>query len=49
MLHDEIILQKSLQKIALWATVLTPMTKYALEFAPFAIELEENIASFNEI
>lgn len=27
-------------KVALWATVLTPMTKYALEFAPFAIELE---------
>ncbi|KAJ7957298.1 Vacuolar amino acid transporter like [Quillaja saponaria] len=30
-------------KIALWATVLTPMTKYALEFAPFAIQLEHNI------
>lgn len=30
-------------KIALWATVLTPMTKYALEFAPFAIQLEQNI------
>lgn len=29
-----------LTKIALWATVLTPMTKYALEFAPFAIQLE---------
>lgn len=28
-------------KIALWATVLTPMTKYALEFAPFAIQLEQ--------
>ncbi|XP_043723666.1 amino acid transporter AVT1H [Telopea speciosissima] len=27
-------------KLALWATVLTPMTKYALEFAPFAIQLE---------
>ncbi|KAL4591186.1 hypothetical protein LXL04_004138 [Taraxacum kok-saghyz] len=27
-------------KIALWATVLTPMTKYALEFAPIAMELE---------
>ncbi|KAL8227318.1 hypothetical protein R6Q57_017150 [Mikania cordata] len=27
-------------KIALWATVLTPMTKYALEFAPFAIQIE---------
>ncbi|KAJ0973049.1 hypothetical protein J5N97_021008 [Dioscorea zingiberensis] len=27
-------------KIALWATVLTPMTKYALDFAPFAIQLE---------
>ncbi|KAI3823125.1 hypothetical protein L1987_04555 [Smallanthus sonchifolius] len=27
-------------KIALWATVLTPMTKYALEFAPLAIQLE---------
>lgn len=30
-------------KIAIWATVLTPMTKYALEFAPFAIQLEHNI------
>lgn len=30
-------------KIALWATVLTPMTKYALEFAPFAIELERSL------
>ncbi|XP_073136174.1 amino acid transporter AVT1H [Henckelia pumila] len=30
-------------KIALWATVLTPMTKYALEFAPFAIEMERNL------
>ena len=29
-------------KIALWATVLTPMTKYALEFAPFAIQLEHS-------
>ncbi|KAI3523568.1 hypothetical protein L1887_01790 [Cichorium endivia] len=27
-------------KIALWATVLTPMTKYALEFTPIARELE---------
>ncbi|XP_030536667.1 amino acid transporter AVT1H [Rhodamnia argentea] len=27
-------------KVALWATVLTPMTKYALEFAPFAIQLD---------
>ncbi|XP_008804195.2 amino acid transporter AVT1H [Phoenix dactylifera] len=32
-------------KIALWATVLTPMTKYALEFAPFAIQLEQNLTS----
>ncbi|XP_077250678.1 amino acid transporter AVT1H-like [Tasmannia lanceolata] len=30
-------------KIALWATVLTPMTKYALEFAPIAIQLEHNL------
>lgn len=30
-------------KIALWASVLTPMTKYALEFAPFAIQLEQNL------
>lgn len=30
-------------KIALWATVLTPMTKYALEFAPFAIQLEHKL------
>ncbi|KAH1160795.1 hypothetical protein GLYMA_11G252400v4 [Glycine max] len=27
-------------KIALWATVVAPMTKYALEFTPFAIQLE---------
>lgn len=27
-------------KVALWATVLTPLTKYALELAPFAIQLE---------
>ncbi|KAK6145764.1 hypothetical protein DH2020_019633 [Rehmannia glutinosa] len=32
-----------LTKIALWATVLTPMTKYALEFTPFAIQLEQNL------
>ncbi|CAN6552423.1 unnamed protein product [Malus baccata var. baccata] len=31
-------------KIALWATVLTPMTKYALEFAPMAIQLEHNLS-----
>ncbi|KMZ72346.1 hypothetical protein ZOSMA_166G00440 [Zostera marina] len=30
-------------KIALWATVLTPMTKYALEFAPFAMKLEHSL------
>ncbi|WCJ32458.1 Transmembrane amino acid transporter family protein [Euphorbia peplus] len=30
-------------KIALWAVVLTPMTKYALEFAPFAIQLEHSL------
>lgn len=30
-------------KIALWATILTPMTKYALEFAPFAIQLEHSL------
>lgn len=30
-------------KIALWATVLTPMTKYALEFAPFAIQVEHSL------
>ncbi|KAK3021906.1 hypothetical protein RJ639_047623, partial [Escallonia herrerae] len=30
-------------KIALWATVLTPMTKYALEFAPFAMHLEHHL------
>ncbi|KAK4749098.1 hypothetical protein SAY87_026547 [Trapa incisa] len=30
-------------KLALWATVLTPMTKYALEFAPFAIQLERSL------
>lgn len=32
-----------LTKIALWASVLTPMTKYALEFTPFAIQLEHNL------
>ncbi|XP_068647470.1 amino acid transporter AVT1H-like [Aristolochia californica] len=31
-------------KIALWATVLTPMTKYALEFAPIALQLEHNLS-----
>lgn len=30
-------------KIALWATILTPMTKYALQFAPFAIQLERSL------
>ncbi|AES71998.1 putative amino acid transporter, transmembrane domain-containing protein [Medicago truncatula] len=30
-------------KIALWATVLTPMTKYALEFSPFSIQLEQTL------
>ncbi|XP_048573247.1 amino acid transporter AVT1H-like [Triticum urartu] len=30
-------------KVALWATVLTPVTKYALEFAPFAIQLEHHL------
>ncbi|KAK7359353.1 hypothetical protein VNO77_01308 [Canavalia gladiata] len=32
-------------KIALWATVLTPMTKYALGFAPFSIQLEHKLPS----
>lgn len=32
-------------KFALWATVLTPITKYALEFAPFAIQLERSLPS----
>ncbi|XP_057445388.1 amino acid transporter AVT1H-like [Lotus japonicus] len=30
-------------KIALWATVLTPMSKYALAFAPCAIQLEHRL------
>uniref|UniRef100_A0A0D9XRF2 Amino acid transporter transmembrane domain-containing protein n=1 Tax=Leersia perrieri TaxID=77586 RepID=A0A0D9XRF2_9ORYZ len=30
-------------RVALWATVLTPVTKYALEFAPFAISLERRL------
>lgn len=30
-------------KVALWATVLTPVTKYALEFAPFAIQLQHHL------
>lgn len=33
-------------KIALWATVLTPMTKYALEFAPIAIQLENALPQY---
>ncbi|KAF3779641.1 Vacuolar amino acid transporter 1 [Nymphaea thermarum] len=33
-------------KIALWATVLTPMTKYALEFAPIAIQLENALPHY---
>lgn len=33
-------------KIALWATVLTPMTKYALQFAPLAIQIENNLPSY---
>ncbi|KAG4376965.1 hypothetical protein GLYMA_18G004500v4 [Glycine max] len=32
-------------KIALWATVVAPMTKYALEFTPFAIQLEHALPS----
>ncbi|KAI9114980.1 hypothetical protein K1719_013993 [Acacia pycnantha] len=32
-------------KIAVWATVITPMTKYALEFAPFAIQLQQRLPS----
>ncbi|TKY59917.1 Vacuolar amino acid transporter 1 [Spatholobus suberectus] len=32
-------------KVALWATVVTPMTKYALEFAPFATQLEQRLPS----
>lgn len=34
-----------LTKIALWATVLTPMTKYALEFAPIAMQLDHKLPS----
>ncbi|KAE9587838.1 hypothetical protein Lalb_Chr23g0278201 [Lupinus albus] len=37
--------KKLVTKIELWATVLAPMTKYALEFAPFAIQLEHNLPS----
>lgn len=32
-----------LTKIALWATVLTPITKYALEFAPIALHLQHRL------
>ncbi|XP_028759617.1 amino acid transporter AVT1H [Neltuma alba] len=32
-------------KIAVWATVITPMTKYALEFAPLAIQLQHRLPS----
>ncbi|MCL7037841.1 hypothetical protein MKW94_027769 [Papaver nudicaule] len=34
-----------LTKIALWATVLTPMTKYALAFAPVAMQLDHKLPS----
>ncbi|KAK7280861.1 hypothetical protein RIF29_08396 [Crotalaria pallida] len=37
--------KKIVTKIALWATVLTPMTKYALELAPLAIQLEHKLPS----
>ncbi|RZC47426.1 hypothetical protein C5167_040365 [Papaver somniferum] len=32
-------------KIALWATVLTPMTKYAIQFAPVAMKLDHKLPS----
>jgi len=32
-------------KVALWATVVAPMTKYALEFTPLAIQLEHALPS----
>ncbi|KAJ3671484.1 hypothetical protein LUZ60_007563 [Juncus effusus] len=32
-------------KLALWAAVLTPMTKYALNIAPFTIQLENHLPS----
>ncbi|BAT86638.1 hypothetical protein VIGAN_04431000 [Vigna angularis var. angularis] len=32
-------------KVALWATVVAPMTKYALEFIPLAIQLEHALPS----
>ncbi|KAI9400361.1 hypothetical protein POPTR_002G233100v4 [Populus trichocarpa] len=32
-------------KIALWATVITPMTKYALMFAPFSVQIEHSLPS----
>jgi vesicular inhibitory amino acid transporter len=35
-------------RVALWATVLTPVTKYALEFAPFAIQLEHHLPATME-
>ncbi|KAM0931535.1 hypothetical protein ACQ4PT_000281 [Festuca glaucescens] len=35
-------------RVALWATVLTPVTKYALEFAPFAIQLEHHLPAAME-
>jgi len=37
--------EKIVTKIALWATVVTPMTKYALEFTPLAIQLEHALPS----
>ncbi|KAB5569675.1 hypothetical protein DKX38_003468 [Salix brachista] len=30
-------------KIALWATVITPITKYALEYTPLSIQIEHNL------
>ncbi|KAL9232707.1 hypothetical protein vseg_007784 [Gypsophila vaccaria] len=32
-------------KIALAATIITPMTKYALQFAPFALQLDRSLPS----
>jgi len=37
--------EKIVTKIALWATVVAPMTKYALEFTPLAIQLEHALPS----
>ncbi|RDY11842.1 Amino acid transporter AVT1H, partial [Mucuna pruriens] len=37
--------EKIVTKIAVWATVVTPLTKYALEFTPLAMQIEKALPS----